>query len=278
MKKILITGADSYIGVSFQRWLSAPGFKKNYHVDTIEMRGEGWRQKDFSGYDVVFHVAGIAHVAETEENKPIYYQVNRELAADTAVKAKKEGVRQFVFLSSMSIYGLETGVITEKTQPAPKTHYGKSKWQAEEKIRRMGDGAFKIAVLRPPMIYGKNCRGNYPLLSRFAKKCPLFPYTPNSRSMLFIDNLSEFVREMIDGEKEGVFFPQNREYVNVSQLAEMIAGLNGRKLFLLRGCDRLLTTLGGAKARKVLDTLIYDIEKDRCDTVSFEESIRRTEN
>ena len=61
MKRILITGADSYIGTSVEKWLKRSEFSGMYQVDTVDMRGEGWKQKDFSGYDTVFHVAGIAH-------------------------------------------------------------------------------------------------------------------------------------------------------------------------------------------------------------------------
>ena len=141
MKKILITGANSYIGTSFEKYLNNNYFN-DYEVDTADMIDGTWREKSFNGYDVVFHVAGIAHQKENKNNAHIYYEVNRDLAVETAKKAKNDGVKQFIFLSSMSVYGMETGVITKKTSPSPKTNYGKSKLQAEEHITSLRDESF----------------------------------------------------------------------------------------------------------------------------------------
>ena len=105
MKKILIAGANSYIGVSLEHYLNT--FDGEYQVQTLDVIGEGWKNADLSGYDAMVCVAGIAHQKETEENAPLYYKVNRDLAAELAKKAKNAGIGQFVFLSSMSIYGMD---------------------------------------------------------------------------------------------------------------------------------------------------------------------------
>ena len=149
MKKIIITGANSYIGTSFESYMKQ--FAEEYSVDTVDMIDGTWREKSFADYDVVFHVAGIAHRKETKENAELYYKVNRDLAIDVAAKAKADGVKQFVFLSSMSVYGMESGVITRDTVPLPKSNYGKSKLQAEEGIIPLADNSFAVAVIRPPM-------------------------------------------------------------------------------------------------------------------------------
>lgn len=117
MKKILITGKNSYIGESVENWLLKEPDK--YKVDTVDMKDGSWKEKDFSEYDVVFHVAGIAHIKETSDNQELYYKVNRDLAYETAQKAKQGGIKQFVFLSSMSVYGVETGVINKNTPVCP---------------------------------------------------------------------------------------------------------------------------------------------------------------
>ena len=148
MKRILITGANSYIGTSFEKFIEE-NFSEQYVVDTIDMIDGSWIKKDFSRYDVVFHVAGIAHQKETKDNSQLYYKINRDLAIDVAKKSKADGVKQFVFLSSMSVYGMDTGVITKETKPNPKTNYGKSKLQAENEINTLRDGSFKVCVLRP---------------------------------------------------------------------------------------------------------------------------------
>ena len=196
MKNILITGANSYVGTSFEKWLSQ--WPDKYHVDTIDMIDGSWREKSFAGYDAVFHVAGIAHRKETKQNAHLYYEVNRDLAIETAKKAKAEGVSQFIFMSSMSVYGMETGVITKDTVPNPKSHYGKSKLEAEYGVTALADDSFHVAVLRPPMIYGKGCKGNYQRLRSFVLKYKVFPNITNKRSVVHIDNLITYVQKCLD--------------------------------------------------------------------------------
>lgn len=281
MKRILITGAGSYIGTSFENYLK--NFGNEYSVDTVDMIDGSWREKSFSGYDAVFHVAAIVHKKETKESVSKYYAVNCDLASEVAEKAKSEGVRQFVFLSSMSVYGIVTGRITADTEPKPKNNYGKSKLKAELKISELNDDSFKVCVLRPPMIYGKGCRGNYQTLRKLAIKLKVFPYVKNERSMLFIDNLCEFVRLMIDNVERGVFFPQNAEYVNTSAMVKEIAEANGKKIRLMRGTAWAvkLFSLISTKAKKAFGTLTYDkdmsVYKQSYNTVSSSDSVLRTE-
>jgi nucleoside-diphosphate-sugar epimerase len=256
MKHILITGANSYIGTSLEKWLNKNPEK--YSVDTIDMIGEEWKEKKFSKYDVVFHVAGIAHIKETKENQELYYKVNRDLTWETAKKAKQEGVKQFIFLSSMSVYGVEEGAIDINTALNPNTNYGKSKLQAEELIRPLNDNLFKVAILRPPMVYGKGCKGNYPKLSKIATKLPVFPKLNNKRSMIYIDNLCEFVKILIDDYAHGLFFPQNKEYVNISEMVKIIAEANGKKILMTSLFNPLLNILKIDLVQKAFSELIYE--------------------
>ncbi|WP_270474904.1 NAD-dependent epimerase/dehydratase family protein [Clostridium cochlearium] len=256
MKKILITGANSYIGTSFENYIKR--WKDEYIVDTVDMIDGSWKEKSFSGYDVVFHVAGIAHIKETKENASLYYKVNRDLVYEVAKKAKAEGVKQFIFLSSMSVYGMETGVISRDTIPSPKSNYGKSKLQAEELIAPLQDVTFNIAVLRPPMIYGPGCKGNYVRLEKFALKSPIFPKIENKRSMIYIDNLCEFVKRIIDDKSSGVFLPQNDEYVCTSDMVREIAEANGKKIQMTKLFNPVLRVLKVSTVNKVFGDLVYD--------------------
>ena len=190
------------------------------------MRGNEWKYKLFSSYDVIYHIAAIVHVKENDTEK--YFSVNRDLAVEVAKKAKAEGVKQFIFLSTMGVYGKETGFINESTKPNPKTPYAHSKLEAESLLSELADDTFKVATLRPPIVYGKDCRGNYPRLAGMALKLSLFPKVKNERSMIFIDNLSEFVRLVMDKELSGLFFPQNKEYVNTTELVQLIAKVHGK--------------------------------------------------
>lgn len=229
-KRVLITGAGSYIGESFEAY-AKEHYPVNFTVDTVDMRDPGWQDRDFSSYDVVFHVAGIAHAdvgKVSEEEKQKYYAVNRDLAIETAKKAKAEGVGQFVFMSSMIIYGESAPygkekVIDEATVPAPANFYGDSKWQADQGVRKFSSESFKTAVLRPPMIYGKGSKGNYPLLAKIAKRLPIFPDVENRRSMLYVGNLCEFLCKLMLSGEGGVYFPQNREYVKTAEMVKEIA-------------------------------------------------------
>ena len=284
MKKILITGADSYIGISVEKWLMRE--PEQYKVDTIDMKDGSWKKKDFSNYDVVFHVAGIAHVSSDPKMEDMYYKVNRDLTVETAKKAKAEGVNQFIFMSSIIVYGDSSGskrVIDRDTVPTPSNFYGNSKLLAEEGIKDLKSDDFKIVVVRPPMIYGKGSKGNYPRLAKMAQKIPVFPDIDNERSMLHIDNLCEFIKVMIDNEESGLFFPQNREYVNTSEMVKLIAGVHGKKIWMTRVFNPVLRLMFGiGVVNKVFGNLVYDQEiskyKQDYRIRDLKQSIIETEN
>lgn len=275
MKKILITGKDSYIGTSFETFAKACG----YEVDTVDMIDGSWREKSFSDYDAVFHVAGIAHRKETDQNRELYFQVNRDLAIETAKKAKADSVGQFVFLSSMSVYGMESGVITRDTAPAPKNAYGLSKLEAEEGLTALSSDDFKICTIRPPMVYGKDCKGNFQTVIKLVKKLPVFPRVNNKRSMIHVDNLNRFVLLCIDRELSGVYLPQNKEYVNTTDMARKIAGALEKKVYFshLLGLGVRILTPMVSMAKKAFSSLVYenceDFEFCYCQDDSIEKSV-----
>jgi nucleoside-diphosphate-sugar epimerase len=263
MKKILITGKDSYIGTSFERWLKQ--WPDEYLINTIDMLDDEWRNTSFFGYDVIFHVAGIAHVSANLKLEDFYYKVNRDLAIETAQKSKNEGVKQFIFMSSIIVYGdcsyiNRERVITHSTVPQPSNFYGNSKLQAEQGIMPLQNKRFNVVILRPPMIYGKNSKGNYPKLAKMACKLPFFPDIDNQRSMLHIDNLCEFIRLVIDNEEHGVFFPQNKEYVKTSEMVRLIAKVHGKQIKLLRVFNPILKLMGHSvgMVNKAFGNLVYD--------------------
>ena len=279
MKKILITGENSYIGTSFEKWIEQ--YHNKYIVHTVDMKTDNWKTKDFSQYDVVFHVAGIAHVRETNKNRELYYKVNRDLAYETAKKAKSEGVKQFIFLSSMSVYGKEKGAISKNSDLKPNSNYGKSKLQAEKLIEPLRSERFKVVILRPPMVYGRGCRGNYPRLSKLAVRIPIFPDINNKRSMIYIDNLCEFIRLLIDRYCSGIYYPQNSEYVSTSNMVKMIAEVHEKKIILTKLFNPIIKLFKTRTVIKVFGSLIYEkkmsyYEKNYC-VKDFESSIRLTE-
>lgn len=289
MKKILITGAGSYIGMSFENHLKQ--WPDSYQVDTVDMTTDHWREHSFAGYDAVYHVAGIAHSDYnkiSQERAELYYRVNTHLAVETARKAKAEGVKQFIFMSSASVYGEsapigKNKIITRDTPVDPVNSYGDSKVQAERGIIPLQDESFKVAVLRPPMIYGKGCKGNYSTLTKLAKKLPVFPYVENQRSMLYIENLVEFVRLVVDNEEQGIFWPQNNEYTNTSEMVKAIAQVHDKHVIMVKGLNwalKLMSHVTGL-VNKAFGSLCYDHEmsrykQDYCVT-NLMDSIRETE-
>lgn len=289
MKKILITGANSYIGVNVEKWLAK--WPDKYRVDTVDMIDGSWREKDFSKYDCVYHVAGIAHSDSGKippEKEKLYRSVNTELTIETAKKAATDGVKQFIFMSSAIVYGDsapmgKTKMITKDTQPTPNNCYSDSKWQAELGLKKIG-GHMKVCVLRPPMIYGKGSKGNYPVLAKFAQKLPIFPRVNNTRSMLYIENLCEFVRLMIENEDAGVFWPQNKEYSNTTEMVKLISEAHGKKIVVTSAFNwgLYLLRLGTGLVDKAFGSLAYEQKmseyKDEYRVVDLKESIRRTES
>ena len=299
MKRILITGAGSYIGTSVERYLqeyNAAQGREMYRIDTISLLEESWKNYDFAPYDTVFHVAGIAHADVgnvSEETKALYYRVNRDLAYETAQKARTQGVKQFIYMSSVIVYGDSAPVgqkkhITEQTPLSPANFYGDSKKQAEEVLLPLANDTFQVAVLRPPMIYGKNSKGNYPLLAKLAGIAPVFPDILNERSMLYVENLAEFVRLLVESGKGGIFFPQNAEYTTTSQMVKAIGQVKGKKVRLWKVLNPLVTLAShvpgkiGGLVNKAFGSLTIDQSLSRKDfdgyqIFSLEESIRRTE-
>lgn len=289
MKKILITGAGSYIGTSFEKYMKQ--WPDKYQVDTVDMIGDGWMKYDFSGYDTVYHVAGIAHsdnVKISKEKAKLYYEVNTKLTIRTAMKAKKAGVKQFIFMSSAIVYGDSAPIgkkriITKDTPVSPANCYGDSKVRAEKGLRKLEDDSFKVVILRPPMIYGKGSKGNYPLMSKLAQKMPVFPYVDNCRSMLYIENLMEFVRLMIENEEHGTFWPQNAEYSNTSELVKMIGKAHGNRIILLKGftIPLKIASLATGLVDKAFGNLAYNQKmsryKEEYRLYSLKNSIEETE-
>ena len=247
MRNILITGQNSYVGTSLKKYLSKwPG---GYTIDAISVRSDEWKKKDFSQYDVIYHVAAVVHKKEKPEMKSFYDIVNKDLPIEVAKKAKSEGIKQFIFMSTMAVYGEDGNldknvVIGLNTETNPRTYYGKSKLLAEIELNKLNDDKFKVAILRPPLIYGSNCTGNYAKLEKLALSLPVFPMIDNQRSMLYIDKLNEYVKGYIDDELEGLFLPQDEQYVNTSLLVKKIATDNGKKMYLSKSLGFIVKLIG----------------------------------
>ena len=283
MIKVLITGAGSYVGESVQRYILSTS--SDFEIDAVDTMNDAWKEADFSKYDVVYHVAGIAHVNADPKMEALYYKVNRDLTVEVARAAKAAGVKQFIFMSSQIVFhesqSLKSEVLTADTKENPNGFYGDSKLQAEKGLHELECDAFKVCILRPPMIYGPNSKGNFPRLVKLAQKTPFFPAWHNKRSMLYIDNLAEFVKQAILRELSGTFYPQNRELADTVEIIRYFAKANGHKVWITRLLNPFVW-LGSfilQPINKMFATYYYDPEMSKVDfdyqLGSFEESLKR---
>lgn len=279
---ILVTGAGSYVGTHVENWLKKDS---QFRVDAVDTFGNNWKKADYAKYDVVYHVAGIAHVNADPKMEPFYYKVNRDLTIEIAKHAKAAGVKQFIFMSSMIVFhesqSLKSEVLTKDTQPNPNGFYGDSKLQAELGLKELECDTFKVCILRPPMIYGPNSKGNFPRLAKLATKTPLFPAWHNKRSMLFIDNLSEFVKQAILRQLSGTFYPQNRELADTVEIIRFFAKEAKHAVWITKLLNPFVW-LGSfvlQPINKMFATYYYDPSMSQMDfdyqVVSFEESLKR---
>ena len=124
------------------------------------------------------------------------------------------------------------------------------------------------------MVYGYGCKGNFPKMLKLVRHLPVFPDIENKRSFIFVNNLSEFVRRLIDRGEGGLYFPQNPDYVCTSYMAELMAKYSGKKIRKIWMFNGLIKKLPISSIQKLFGDLYYDSHDDDISTVSFEESIR----
>ena len=281
--KVLITGAGSYVGESVRKYILSTS--SDFEIDAVDTMGDNWKKADYSQYDVVYHVAGIAHVNADPKMEPLYYKVNRDLTIAVAEHAKAAGVKQFIFMSSQIVFhesqSLKSEVLTKNTKENPNGFYGDSKLQAEIGLHKLEDENFKVCILRPCMIYGPNAKGNFPRLAKLATKVSFFPCWHNKRSMLYIDNLAEFVKQAVLRGLSGTFYPQNKEQADTVEIIRFFAKQVGHKVWISRIFNPFVW-LGSfvlQPINKMFATYYYDPSMSKMDfdyqLVSFEESLKR---
>jgi len=282
MKRVLLIGEHSYIALSFQNYVKK--YRKDLDVDLVGARNDEWKNVNFSPYNAIVHTAAIVHKNEKPDMKELYHKVNIIFPAELAKKAKREGVSHFLFMSTMAVYGNSTSPIYQNQFPKPVTLYGKSKLEAEKRLKKLSDENFHVTILRPPLVYGLGCPGNYQRLSKLANKISIFPKTNNLHSMIYIENLCECIFQEINQSEKKDFHlicPQNVGYINTSEMVRQIRNVNGKRIWLVP-LPKILFRAGiklSSTFQKVFGNCYYEkMEWDRdYQVVDFEESIRRSE-
>ena len=246
MSKILIVGKNSYVGTSVKNYFSIN--YPNDEVVLISSRNDTWCNYDFSKYDAIFNVSGLCHADSKHGTPDMYMNINADLPLQIATKAKQEGVKLFINMSSMIVYGNMSNIgtpkeIAESTIPTPINIYGLSKLQAEQKLQQLEDYTFHIAHIRSPLIYGENAKDNFPRLVKFAKTMPIFPNISNAQSMIYIDNFCELIHLIVVHNKGGIYRPQDKEYISTSKLVKDIATASNKKIFLTKFFNPFISLL-----------------------------------
>jgi len=283
MKSILITGENSYIGNALSDWIDGR-YSNEITYTKLSIRTDSWKKENFNKFQSIVHVSGIAHNSNDKNLKNIYYEVNTDLTIKIARKAKQDGVKHFIFLSSIIVYNAnKEKKIDLNTLPNPSNYYSDSKLKAEEGLLQLQDHNFRVSIIRPPMVYGPNCKGNFSKLSKISKKTLFFPDIKNSRSMIFISNLCEFLSQVIINEVDGFLYPQNEEYVKTSEIVKEIANYHNKKVLFIKTPKILIFFLSKSKLyKKIFGDLVYDKKMSsqkiyNYNIFTFKESIIETE-
>jgi len=284
MLKLLITGANGFIAGAVLDYLKD---SDEIEATAISVRGDGWKALDFSGYDSILHTAGIAHVDPDPSLAGQYEKINHQLTVEVAKKAKAEGVGQFIFLSSIIVFGDAAPAgrrrtITTRSAPAPSGPYGQSKLDAENDLKKLSCDSFRAAIIRPPMVYGRGCKGNYNTLVKLAERLSVFPEFYNNRSMLYVENLAELIRLIVLRRDRGTFHPQDTVPRSVTEIVHEICHVHGKRMRfsrLLAPAVRLTGFRG--LVRRAFGDMAYSRTISAYPVnyriVGFQEAIRRTE-
>lgn len=279
MINVLITGANSSIGNAIEQQLN--NNSKLFRVDVIDTLNDEWKNAKFNKYQVVINVAGIVHRNHKQTDPSLYFSINRDMAIEIARTSKDAGVKHFIQMSTMSVYGIETGRISNETKANPVNNYAASKLEADEKLIEMNSKEFIVSIIRPPMVYGYNAPGNYNKISKVIKKFRFFPKVDNKRSFIFTENLARFIEKVIQNGIDGIQHPQNDLVVSTLQMAEAISKAHNQKLRVIPNIFGVFNILKKLPVfRKIFGTLYYDesLKTIKYEQVDFEKSIMITES
>lgn len=242
MRKVLLIGANSYIGQEFRN------FKDNNCIDAIDLTlvsasNREWEDVDFSQFDTIMHLSALVHKKENKQMEFDYYNINYKLAVAIAEKARDNNIKHFIFFSTAAVFDPRMNCVMKDTAPNPLSLYGKSKLAAENAIRSMNSDDFEVAIVRIPMVYGDRCKGNYQRLMKLAKYIAIIPEFHNRRSAIHINKLCGFLTDLIINKKNGYFYPQDEEYMDTCDTIVKIRKQMGKRTYLTNKFNFLIKIL-----------------------------------
>jgi UDP-glucose 4-epimerase len=265
MAKILIIGANSFVGINYRK------FSQFKDIDEISLRDKRPEDINFSGYDVVLHLAAIVHQTKKISEKE-YLSINRDLCLEVAASAKKNGVRQFVFLSTVKVYGdfcPNHDIRNENSVCFPDDSYGRSKLAAEIGLRKLEDRDFVISIIRTAIVYGEGVRANMISLIKLIETIPLLPFknTLNKRNYTYTGNLAGFIDQAIIERASGVFIAMDSNAISTTELVSYLSKSLGKKVILFK-IPGIFLRLGCRYMPSVFERLYGSLEFDNSKTLT----------
>ena len=220
--KCLVVGASSYIAKAFikkyETQCSITALTRNDRLHSyFDLTDE-----QFQGFDLLINFTAIVHQKKPDLESS--HTINTELAIFLAKKAKKAGITHFIQMSTIAVYSPSSTHINESTQTLPTTVYGQTKLKADVQLSAMRSSTFKIAIIRPPVVYGPDAPGNmHALISLIQKGIPLpFLYTKNHRAILYIDNLTNALFQIMLLQADGIFILRDELSPSLATLSTTI--------------------------------------------------------
>jgi len=264
MAKVLITGAESFVGTNYLK------YSQNKEVDEISLIDNQPEEIDFRSYDVILHLVAIVHQLKTISEED-YFKVNKDLCLRTAAEAKKAEVKQFVFLSTVKVYGEfnpESGPWTESSECYPEDPYGRSKYEAETELRKLEDIDFAVSIVRTPLVYGKDVRANMLSIMKLVDRIRILPFgnINNKRSFTYAKNLIGFIDRIIEKSASGVFIAMDSKPLSTTKLVKLIAKYLDKKIILF-SLPKSLKNLGKKIIPRIFDRLYGSFEMENSQTL-----------
>lgn len=265
MSKILITGANSFLGRNFMN------SSANNDIDEICLIKNKVKEINFSNYSAVLHVAAIVHQT-TKIPESEYLKINTELCLSVAKEAKRQGVKQFVFISTVKVFGEfkpERGIWKEDAICEPDDSYGRSKYAAELGLKELIDDNFTVSIIRPPLIYGVGVKANMLSIIKLIDRFPALPLggIKNKRSFTSIENLVQLIDQVINKNVSGVFLAMDHKPLSTTELSRIIAKHLNKKVWLF-SLPGIIISIGKKVMPSIFDRLYGSFEIDNSYTRS----------
>lgn len=262
MKNIVLTGSTGFVGSYF---LKHPG---NLHIAEADLIANKPGDISLKDVDVVVHMAALVHQMNGAPEEQ-YFRVNRDLAYEMAKHAKSNGVKQFIFLSTVKVYGEFTteGISWDEASICqPVDAYGKSKLEAEKLLMDLQDDDFNVVIIRCPLVYGEGVKGNMLRLIKMVEQLPFLPFKDiqNKRSMVYVGNLVAMIQQTIELNTSGIYLTKDDEDLSVSDWVALIAKHTGKKVRMFRVPSivlRLIKKIKPGLYNRLFGSLVLDNDK-----------------